>query len=157
MTTTKVKKELQYRYWQRFASRWAKYEASKNVHINMPPSSSKADYFIEVYLGDTDAHFRVAANTQRGKERIAVGLWIPENVRLYDTLNERREEIEAEIGFDRKQNQGFVWVREPKNCRVWLRRYCESIENEDQWSKYIRWQCEKLEAFIKSLAPRINT
>jgi len=65
------------------------------------------DHWYDVAIGTSQAHITI---TLVNKENcIGVGLWIPDNKFLYDSLYENKEKIEHELGFN------MIWDRKDNN------------------------------------------
>lgn len=75
----------------------------------------------------------------------------------YAALEKDKSRIENGIGYDGGNKQKFEWIpdRGTKVSDIWLYWYVDFFKRQ-HWPDQHKWLCDKLEAFRKVLAPRIE-
>lgn len=136
-------KMLQYNYWTK-----VKDEIDKN---NFKFNSRKpyAQNFYNIAVGRTLANISLNINTQTPE--IKVQIWIWDSKELFDYLQESKDEIESELGYE------LEWISSENNksSSIEIVKIAD-IKDESTWNENIKWQLTKAAEFYDVFSHRIK-
>ncbi len=78
-------------------------------------------------------------------------MYIPDNKDVHHFLDERKEEIEKELGYKVE----WMELQGKKASRIKV-EFPGLIENTDEWEKYFAWLQEKAEQFQKVFSKHLK-
>lgn len=123
LTETKL---LQLEFWDKFKEYTMDGETKLKLRKTYP------QHWYDISVGSSDAHIELTVNTQEGE--IGCELYIPNNKRLFEKLEEMKEHIEKELGAQ------LNWMELPtkKASRIKLTSKM-NIKSKETWENCFPW------------------
>ncbi len=136
-------KAQQLEFWEQFKA----YARSHDTKLRL--QKSYPQHWTNISIGSSHAHISLTLNSF--DEAIRTELYIPDNKDVYHFLEERRDEVEKELGYK------VEWMELPgkKASRIKV-EFPGLIENTDEWEKYFAWLQEKAEQFQKVFSKHLK-
>jgi len=136
-------KAQQLEFWEQFKA----YARSHDTNLRL--QKSYPQHWTNISIGSSHAHISLTLNSF--DEVIRTELYIPDNKDVYHFLEERKEEIEKELGYKVE----WMELQGKKASRIKV-EFPGLIENTDEWEKYFAWLQEKAEQFQKVFSKHLK-
>jgi len=109
----------------------------------LKPQKANAQHWCNCSIGSSKAYISLIVSVK--DNFIRADFYIPDNKDLYNTLNSKKEEIEAKLGFP------MDWQELPnaKAARIALRKDLTDIKNEKERLEAYQWYKEKGEKIMR--------
>lgn len=146
--TTTTSKELtetklqQLEFWTKLKT----YVHEKDTRIKL--QTPRPQHWYDVSIGDSNAHIALTLNS---KENIlGCEIYISHNKQLFNSLKERAETIENEIG------EKADWVEASVDSRIKIKKEVTGIFDPKQMESYFDWFYQKVTLFQKVFGKHIK-
>lgn len=123
LTKTKL---LQLEFWDRFKE----HVATKETRLRL--RKTRPQHWYDISVGSSNAHISLTVNTQEGE--IGCELYIPDNKRLFEKLEEMKEHIEKELGTQLNWSE----LQGKKASRIKLTNKID-INSKETWEDCFTW------------------
>lgn len=133
ITDTKAR---QLEFWEQFKT----FAESRNTPLRIQKPSPQ--HWLNISVGSSHAHISLTLNSFDGVMRTE--LYIPDNKEIYHFLEQRKADIEKELGYE------VEWMELPgkKASRI-KAEFPGMIDTTEEWEKYFAWLQETAERFQK--------
>lgn len=136
ITETKAR---QLEFWKQFKSFIEMHKATFRVHQPSP------QHWINISIGSSLAHISLGVNSFEDIMRAMI--YIPDRKDLYHFLEQKKDEIEKEIG------SKLVWAELPGKKASYAKiETSGSINNTEEWERYFSWMQEISEKLKRSFS-----
>ena len=136
-------KMLQYQYWAKLS------DEIDNSYSKFNSRKPKAQHWYNLAIGSSLAHISLTINTQT--DEIRSQIWIRDNKPLFDYLFEFKEDIESDVGFE------LNWQRLDNKKAAYINISSDfNIDNENDWSKAIKWHLDMASRLYDAFSDRIK-
>ncbi len=133
LTDTKVQ---QLDFWTKFKDYTKK--NYPNTHFGRTP---RPQHWFNVSMGSSDAHIALTIDTR--KNLLGCEIYISRDKELFNFLQERKNEIEKEIG------ETIEWVDATVASRIKIKKEVAGVLDQSEAEKYFAWLYEKTVLFQK--------
>lgn len=140
VTDTKVR---QLEFWEQFKT----FAENHNTILRVQKPSPQ--HWLNISVGSSHAHISLTLNSF--DEVIRTELYIPSNKEVYHFLEQRKDEIEKELGYKVE----WMELSGKKASRI-KAEFPGLIENTDEWEKYFAWLQETAEKFKKVFSKQLK-
>ncbi|MDP3301485.1 MAG: DUF4268 domain-containing protein [Sulfuricurvum sp.] len=138
-------KMLQLEFWTEFNSFL---DNSKSIlRIRKP----KAQHWYDMSFGTSKAH--LSLNIDSTSKTMNTGIYIPDNKEFYNRLDEKKVEIENELGFSLK----WFPLEQRKASRMYVIKEDIDIYDTTKWGEYFEWFKIYSERIHTTFSKYINT
>ena len=126
-----------------------------NCQINPPRPAPKGTMFFPI--GRAGFVLKMTIRSSQSRVNILLSMYGPNATAYFNLLADDREEIEAEIGKLREDEQ-LEWAELPEQASSWiaLRRSDTDLTDEEDWPDQHAWLAEKLKLFDRVFRDRIR-
>ena len=136
-------KLLQLNFWNAFK------EYANNNGTKLKLRNTAPQHWYDISLGSADAHISLTVNVRQPV--IGCEIYISESKNLYKHLEDKKGEIEKELGFN------LEWMELPEKKASRIKVSTEGdINNKEEWNQQIGWLLEKAELFNKAFSKHIK-
>jgi len=132
LTNTKLQ---QLEFWNKFKN----YTRKNDTRIRL--QTPRPQHYYDVSMGSADGHIDLLIDSR--DNLLGCGIYISKNKDLFRFLQERKNEIEKEIG------ETADWVDAPVASRIKIKKEVPDIFNQAEAEKYFAWLYEKTVLFQK--------
>jgi len=132
LTNTKLQ---QLEFWNKFKN----YIRKNDTQIRL--QTPRPQHYYDVSMGSADGHIDLLIDSR--DNLLGCGIYISKNKDLFHFLQERKNEIEKEIG------ETADWVDAPVASRIKIRKEVSDIFDQVEAEKYFAWLYEKTVLFQK--------
>ncbi len=111
--------------------------------INYPkirPQKSHPQHWLNISIGSSQAHACLSINSR--EHLFTTEIWIGDNKEFYYNLEQRKEEIEADLG----EKLEWLELPEKKASRIKISTTGD-FDNQDKWEEYFEWLLQMTEKF----------
>ena len=136
-------KAQQLEFWEQFKA----YARSHDTNFRL--QKSRPQHWTNISIGSGHAYISLTLNSF--DEVIRTELYIPDNKDVYRFLEERKEEIEKDLGYKVE----WMELQGKKASRIKV-EFSGPIENTDEWESYFAWLQEKAEQFQKVFSKHLK-
>ncbi len=140
LSDTKI---LQLEFWNRFKEFAQEHNTALRLRKAYP------QHWYSISMGHSEAHIDLTINTQ--KNQIGCEIYISDSKDLYYYLEEHKDEIEKELGFELE----WMALEHKKASRIKVSRDSD-IENIEEWEEYFEWLNTKAQTFQKVFGKHIK-
>jgi len=115
---------------------WTKFKGSvkaKDTHIRL--RTPRPQHWYDISMGSSEAHVALTVNSR--ENLLGCEIYINKNKELFDFLQERKEEIEKEIG------EQAEWVNAAVASRIKIKKEVSDVFSESEAENYFAWLYEK--------------
>ena len=121
---------------------WTKFKGSvraKDTNIRL--QTPRPQHWYDVSMGSSEAHVALTINSR--ENLLGCEIYISKNKELFNFLQERKEEIEKEIG------EQAEWVNAAVASRIKIKKRVSDIFSQNEAENYFVWLYEKTVLFQK--------
>lgn len=121
---------------------WTKFKGSvrmKDTHIRL--QTPRPQHWYDVSMGSSEAHVALTINSR--ENLLGCEIYISKNKELFNFLQERKEEIEKEIG------EQAEWVNAAVASRIKIKKMVSDVFSQNEAENYFAWLYEKTVLFQK--------
>lgn len=115
---------------------WTKFKGSvraKDTHIRL--QTPRPQHWYDVSMGSSEAHVALTINSR--ENLLGCEIYISKNKELFNFLQERKEEIEKEIG------EQAEWVNAAVASRIKIKKEVSDVFSQSEAENYFVWLYEK--------------
>lgn len=121
---------------------WTKFKGSvraKDTNIRL--QTPRPQHWYDVSMGSSEAHVALTINSR--ENLLGCEIYISKNKELFNFLQERKEEIEKEIG------EQAEWVNAAVASRIKIKKRVSDVFSQSEAENYFAWLYEKTVLFQK--------
>ncbi len=121
---------------------WTKFKGSvraKDTNIRL--QTPRPQHWYDVSMGSSEAHVALTINSR--ENLLGCEIYISKNKELFNFLQERKEEIEKEIG------EQAEWVNAAVASRIKIKKRVSDVFSQSEAENYFTWLYEKTVLFQK--------
>ena len=121
---------------------WTKFKGSvraKDTNIRL--QTPRPQHWYDVSMGSSEAHVALTINSR--ENLLGCEIYISKNKELFNFLQERKEEIEKEIG------EQAEWVNAAVASRIKIKKRVSDVFSQSEAENYFAWIYEKTVLFQK--------
>jgi len=130
-------KMLQLDFWNKFS------DYTEDTNSILRQVKAKPQHWYDISFGTSKAYLSLNINSQ--KNMLNIGLYIPDDKELYSKLEDLKDAIEDELGFQ------LDWraLENKKASRIIIEKEIDDFTDTSKWQEYQEWFKSKGEALQK--------